>query len=76
MTHQGGEPDPEDGNVNDCALHEVLRRDKGPATAGQDNAPQLTVRANLVSASSSLVCVEISCIHPRWTINRDPSTTP
>ena len=27
MTHQGGEPDPEDGNVNDCALHEVLRRD-------------------------------------------------
>ena len=28
MTHQGGEPDLEDGNVNDCALHEVLRRDR------------------------------------------------
>ena len=26
VTHQGGEPDPEDGNVNDCAVDGVLRR--------------------------------------------------
>ena len=26
VKHQGGELDPEDGNVNDCALDEVLRR--------------------------------------------------
>ncbi|MFZ1863750.1 MAG: helix-turn-helix domain-containing protein [Polyangiales bacterium] len=35
VTHQGGEPDPEDENVNDCALHEVLRRDTVAEVLGE-----------------------------------------
>jgi hypothetical protein len=28
VNHQGGEPDPERENVNDCAFDEVVRRDR------------------------------------------------
>ena len=54
MTHQGGEPDPEDGNVDDCALHEVLRR---------DSLDTLTLRGHSVSrVSFSKARNPISCL--------------
>ena len=34
MTHQGSEPEPECENVNDCALHDVLRRDRRHSHVG------------------------------------------